>query len=427
MRSLIRYSVIALFIISVSGGVAGATSSQGTQEKINTIKSLEEITSQIDAAPALLYLTPAQIDAASVESPQIIPKKNRNKLDKNSVAEARGKLHELKVQQATINHLKERIEQQNSELQALRAHDNAMLNSDVVEDNLKNALDDSQNKIKELEQRIIELDTVRENIGGEKIALQNALKISQSKYDKLQSEMTTLATVSNQKTQEIILLKKGENKKTFSLPENAIAYRDYSIGVSLGGSIISLLATREKQGISVDKKLVISGVEDAVFDQLKISPEKIEKALRETEKIINEGENKTESQAKILSDRYIKQFMKQPQSKKAPEGFYYRIDTPGKGELKETDTVTIVVKESLIDGKVIKDMNASGMAMSQRLDAYPPLFKAALKLMHNHGAMEIVVPSELAYGEKGLPPLIPPNSTVVYTIRILDVIPIRNN
>lgn len=428
MKRLFSYGVIAFFGFSVVGGAVRAAPSVVTLEQESTIKSLEDITSKIDSAPALLYLTPAQINEASVGTPKTRTKKNGNSLGERPTTDARGNLHELKVQQATINQLKQKIEQQKSELQALRDNENATINPDDVEDNLKNALDDSQNTIKELQQKIIELDTAQKIVVGERKTLQDDLQNSQNNYEALKSEMTTIVSVSEQKSKEIALLKSkpSKGKPEFSLPENAIAYRDYAIGVSLGISINSLLATREKQGVIADKKLVIAGAEDAVLDQLKLSPEKIEKTLRDTEAAIVEHEKQAELQTKILGARYIKQFMKQPKSKKAPQGFYYQIDSPGKGEIKETDTVTIAVKESLVDGKVIKDMDASGMAMSQRLDAYPPLFKAAIMLMRNHGVMVLVVPPELAYGDKGLPPSIPSNSTVVYTIRILDVLPAGN-
>ncbi|WP_431225207.1 FKBP-type peptidyl-prolyl cis-trans isomerase [Serratia sp. L9] len=34
----------------------------------------------------------------------------------------------------------------------------------------------------------------------------------------------------------------------------------------------------------------------------------------------------------------------------------------------------------------------------------------------------MVVPPTLAYGDKGLPPDIPPGSTMVYNVKILDVV-----
>lgn len=429
MRRFFSRSVIAILVFSVVGGVACAAPATIDQEQLNTIKSLEDISRQVDDAPALLYLTPAQIDAASSELPKVAAKGTRDSFGKSPTSDERGKLHELKVQQATINKLKEKIEQQKNEIQALRNSENTSANSDGVEDNLKNALDDSLNTIKELQQRIVGLDKAQIVTSGERKNLQDALQSSQNKYETLQAEMTNLASVAEQKAKELELLKQkqSEKKSGFTLPETVVAYRDYAIGASLGAGIMALLAAREKQGIRVDKKIVLAGAEDAVLDQLKLSPEKIEKALRDTELAIAKHEKQAESQIAIQGARFIKQFMKQAGSKKATQGFYYRIASQGKGDIKGTDTVTIVVKESLVDGTVVKDMDASGMAMSQLLDAYPPLFKAALMLMNNHGEMMLVVPPELAYGDKGLPPSIPPASTMVYTIRILDVLPQGNN
>ncbi|WP_338510734.1 FKBP-type peptidyl-prolyl cis-trans isomerase [Erwinia aphidicola] len=83
----------------------------------------------------------------------------------------------------------------------------------------------------------------------------------------------------------------------------------------------------------------------------------------------------------------------------------------------------MAVRESLTDGKVIKDMIKSGSSLSQPLFAYPALFREALKKLKNHGSMTLVVPPALAYGDKGMGPDIPPGATLVYTLRVTDVIP----
>ncbi|EIL1430984.1 FKBP-type peptidyl-prolyl cis-trans isomerase, partial [Escherichia coli] len=61
--------------------------------------------------------------------------------------------------------------------------------------------------------------------------------------------------------------------------------------------------------------------------------------------------------------------------------------------------------------------------ISQVLGEYPPLFREALMLMKNHGTMELVVPPELAYGDEGYPPKVPPGATMVYTLRVEGVKP----
>ena len=47
-------------------------------------------------------------------------------------------------------------------------------------------------------------------------------------------------------------------------------------------------------------------------------------------------------------------------------------------------------------------------ALTQKLDAYPPVFRGPLKRLQNHGSVTLVVPPDKAYGSKGLPPKMPP-------------------
>ncbi len=41
--------------------------------------------------------------------------------------------------------------------------------------------------------------------------------------------------------------------------------------------------------------------------------------------------------------------------------------------------------------------------------------------MKNHATMTLVVPPELAYGDEGYPPKVPPGATMVYTLRVESV------
>ncbi len=46
-----------------------------------------------------------------------------------------------------------------------------------------------------------------------------------------------------------------------------------------------------------------------------------------------------------------------------------------KGKISGNDLVTVVIKEMLTDGTVINDMEAKDQALTQKLDAYPPVFR----------------------------------------------------
>lgn len=55
------------------------------------------------------------------------------------------------------------------------------------------------------------------------------------------------------------------------------------------------------------------------------------------------------------------------------------------------------------------------------LDALYKYKTQKLSVLNNHGEVRIVVPPQLAYGEEGRLPDIPPDSTMVYDIKIVDV------
>lgn len=97
-------------------------------------------------------------------------------------------------------------------------------------------------------------------------------------------------------------------------------------------------------------------------------------------------------------------------------GFWYRINKPGKGRLKGSDYIDVIVEESLTDGTIIQDMRASGNVVTQRLKEFPAIFYEAISLLDSQGEMTLVVPPELAYGNKGYPPKIPAGAVMVYEI-----------
>ncbi|VDZ55754.1 FKBP-type peptidyl-prolyl cis-trans isomerase fkpA precursor [Serratia odorifera] len=116
--------------------------------------------------------------------------------------------------------------------------------------------------------------------------------------------------------------------------------------------------------------------------------------------------------------QYVAQFSRQKGVKRSPMGFWYRVDYAGDRPLAKDAVIEVVVKEQLTDGSVVQDMELSGKVLAQPLSAYPPLFREAISQLNNHGSLTMVVPPELAYGETGYPPKVPPNATMVYQLRI---------
>ena len=193
----------------------------------------------------------------------------------------------------------------------------------------------------------------------------------------------------------------------------------YAIGASMGAEALNVLTTRRSQGITVDAGLVLRGIEDAFSGQLRLGEQERNKALFDVSQQVFQNLNKIE-QKNISAGKKYQQAFARKKDVVFKDGVYSRVDYPGKGTISGNDLVTVVIKEMLTDGTVINDMEAKDQALTQKLDAYPPVFRGPLQRLQNHGSLTLVVPPEKAYGSKGLPPKIPPGATMVYSVRIVD-------
>ncbi|HBX5257697.1 TPA: peptidylprolyl isomerase [Klebsiella pneumoniae] len=193
----------------------------------------------------------------------------------------------------------------------------------------------------------------------------------------------------------------------------------YAIGASMGSEALNVLTPRRTQGVTVDAGLVLQGIEDAFRGQLRLGEQERNKALFDVSQQVFQNLNKIE-QKNISAGKKYQQAFARKKDVVFKEGVYSRVDYLGKGKISGNDLVTVVIKEMLTDGTVINDMEAKDQALTQKLDAYPPVFREPLKRLQNHGSVTLVVPPEKAYGSKGLPPKIPPGATMVYSVRIVD-------
>lgn len=253
----------------------------------------------------------------------------------------------------------------------------------------------------------------------QKIAAQLESLKSQAERDKesLLAKTNSVATL----TAKVAELQKESTDKLAKLDlAKAPQQQAYSVGVSLGDDVLQELLTRENQGVKMDRTAVLKGIEDVFSDKVALDEQTRNKALLAATNTVYETLNKLEKQTINEGKKYLESFKNQ-KNVQFKGGVYSRIDYPGKGEIKPEDTVTVVMKETLTDGTVVSDMETAGKVWSQPLSAYPPVFNGPLSRLGNHGSITIVVPPELAYGSKGMPPKIPPGATMTYSVRIVDV------
>lgn len=197
----------------------------------------------------------------------------------------------------------------------------------------------------------------------------------------------------------------------------------YAIGMSLGAEILQMQAENAINDLPKDQHIVLGGIIDAFQNQAKLPSDVLRTTLTELNGRLKKQRNKIHNNLDMATKSYLAKFTKRKGTIKSAAGFWYNIDYPGDSAIPKNATLDVVVKESLTNGTVITDMDASGTMLTQPVSAFPPVFREALIKLRNHGSAILVVPPELAYGSKGYPPKIPPNATMVYQLRISDMYP----
>jgi FKBP-type peptidyl-prolyl cis-trans isomerase len=108
---------------------------------------------------------------------------------------------------------------------------------------------------------------------------------------------------------------------------------------------------------------------------------------------------------------------------KTASGIVVKTITAGTGASPAaTDEVKVDYEGTLVNGKVFDSSIKRGEPATFPLNGVIPCWTEAVQLMKVGGKARIVCPSELAYGERGSPPQIRPNNTLVFEVKLLDIV-----
>jgi FKBP-type peptidyl-prolyl cis-trans isomerase FkpA len=196
--------------------------------------------------------------------------------------------------------------------------------------------------------------------------------------------------------------------------------QDYAAGVSLGEEINQLQAEHARWGIESDKKMLLAGISDSLEKRVRLPQEKLVESLKEVNQQIDQKRSAAMQTEQNKTDAFLAEFKQRAGAEQLENGLWQHIEHVGDDAIADNDIVDVVIRETLADGEVVQDMELHNKVLSQPRQAFPAIFRDALSQLRNHGSMTIVVPAELAYGDAGYPPLVPPGATMIYHLRIAD-------
>jgi FKBP-type peptidyl-prolyl cis-trans isomerase len=126
--------------------------------------------------------------------------------------------------------------------------------------------------------------------------------------------------------------------------------------------------------------------------------------------------------AEEAGKKFLEDNKKNPKITTLPSGLQYEVLTMGTGEKpKDTDTVTVHYKGSLVDGKQFDSSYDRGEPITLPLNGVIPGWTEGVQLMPVGSKFRFYIPYQLGYGERGAGQDIPPYSTLIFDIELLKV------
>ncbi len=210
-------------------------------------------------------------------------------------------------------------------------------------------------------------------------------------------------------------------KKANRIPE-VKTYADsvaYAMGLAYGNSY--LRNTSSMPGDSIDRMLVGRGFTELIINEPLFSEEHGREMLETyfknvQEKVLNERGQKNE--------KFLQEYRNKANVKATESGLLYKRLRPGRG-VKPTvqDTVVVNYVGRTIEGEEFDSSFKRNEPATFSLLRVIPGWTEGLCLMEQGSKYELVVPAELAYGDRGAGQMVKPRSVLVFEIELLEVKP----
>jgi FKBP-type peptidyl-prolyl cis-trans isomerase FklB len=198
----------------------------------------------------------------------------------------------------------------------------------------------------------------------------------------------------------------------------------YAAGMMLGERVANTLSVND-----LDEDLFLQALRDRIKgNDMRLSKEAATEASNayqgeitariEKEKKKEIARNASEGQA------FLKKNKQRPEVESLPSGLQYEVlkeanggASPGPG-----DAVRVHYSGTLLDGSFVESSLAHGEAVRVNMGVTIPGWQQALTRMKEGEKWRLFLPPELAYGEKGRGEEVPPQSTLIYDLELVEVI-----
>ena len=205
-------------------------------------------------------------------------------------------------------------------------------------------------------------------------------------------------------------------------------------GLDIGLKLMSQIQYFEKEGVKIDRRLVLEQFKKALMQDSVPMTELFEYQtfiqtadgiiIKEKERKRLEALEKSPEaiQGTKTGEAFInKKKQEDPEIKTTASGLSYKIINEGEGaKATDDDFVKVIYKGSLIDGTVFDDSNGEACELPVR--GVVPGFAEGIKLLGKGGKATLYIPGKLGYGVHGQPAAgIGRNQMLVFEVEVKEI------
>lgn len=213
--------------------------------------------------------------------------------------------------------------------------------------------------------------------------------------------------------------KKEEKKET---TEGELNKKDVSY--ALGYNVGEVLRKTDEE-LSIDE--VTKGLKDAFKNSSpRMDEGEIKKLLTlynmEVAKKMRDKQEITRQENLKKGKEFIEDYAKKPGVKKDESGFYYRVIKQGDGQIpKAEDVVMVDYTGKKLDGKPFFSTKDNGQPAQFTVANVIKGWNLVLQKMPEGSTWEVVIPPDLAYGDRGVGDAIGPGETLLFEINLREI------
>jgi FKBP-type peptidyl-prolyl cis-trans isomerase FklB len=204
-------------------------------------------------------------------------------------------------------------------------------------------------------------------------------------------------------------------------PETEMDKVSYALGTRVGEGF-------KQGGVEINLDLFMRGIKDVLADrELALSQDEMQQVMAEFQQRMMAQQQellRKEAETNLAEGTaFLDENKKKPGVVVLPSGLQYKVLEEGTGRTPtESDRVKAHYRGTFVNGEEFDSSYKRNQPAEFPVKGVIAGWTEALKLMKEGAKWQLFIPANLAYGERGRPPSMPPNSTLIFEVELIEVL-----